>query len=121
MDLAGFLRDRAVPDRRLASEAELVDRVGAWIGQQVLGEAVGRVIVDESPVVVRVLPAVDKQLGDRPLECQVPQFRNHIGHPRRRQGRADTTATSRWTAGSRTVYRHSQCRTRNGTGRCGIG
>jgi hypothetical protein len=38
VDLAGFLRDRAVPDRRLASEAELVDRVGAWIGQQVLGE-----------------------------------------------------------------------------------
>ena len=37
-DLAGFLRREAVPDRRRASEAELVDRVGGWIGRQVLGE-----------------------------------------------------------------------------------
>ena len=38
-DLAAYLRREAVPDRRLASEAELVARVGGWIGRQVLGEA----------------------------------------------------------------------------------
>jgi tetratricopeptide (TPR) repeat protein len=69
VDLAGFLRDRAVPDRRLASEAELVDRVGGWVGKQVLGEAVGRAIVAESPVVVRVALPVDADvLLYRPLE-----------------------------------------------------
>jgi tetratricopeptide (TPR) repeat protein len=69
VDLTGFLRDRAVPDRQLQSEAELVDRVGGWIGQQVLGEAVGRVLVDNSPVVVRVLlPPQAAELGYRPLE-----------------------------------------------------
>jgi hypothetical protein len=69
VDLAGFLRDRAVPDQRLTSEAELVDRVGGWIGQQVLGEAVGRAIMDASPVVVRVeLPEDADFLLYRPLE-----------------------------------------------------
>jgi tetratricopeptide (TPR) repeat protein len=69
VDLAGFLRDRVVPDRRLQSEAELVDRVGGWIGQQVLGEAVGRVLLDNSPVVVRVLlPPEAAELVYRPLE-----------------------------------------------------
>jgi len=58
VDLAGFLQDRAVPDRRLASEAELVERVGRWIGRWVLGEQVGQALVDASPVVVDVvLPA----------------------------------------------------------------
>ncbi len=39
MDLAGFLGERVVPDQRLASEAALVDRVGGWIGERVLGRA----------------------------------------------------------------------------------
>jgi tetratricopeptide (TPR) repeat protein len=69
VDLAGFLRDRAVPDQRLKSEAGLVDRVGGWIGEQVLGEAVGRAMVDRSPVVVRVeLPVDADVLLYRPLE-----------------------------------------------------
>jgi hypothetical protein len=69
VDLAGFLRDRAVPDQRLQSEAELVDQVGGWIGNQVLGEAVSRAIVDHSPVVVRVeLPEDADSLLYRPLE-----------------------------------------------------
>jgi hypothetical protein len=69
VDLAGFLRARAVPDRRLASETTLVQRVGGWIGQRVLGVAVGRAIVDESPVVVRVeLPVEADVLLYRPLE-----------------------------------------------------
>jgi hypothetical protein len=69
VDLAGFLRDRAVPDRRLASEADLVDRVGGWVGERVLGAAVGRAIVNQSPVVVRVgLPVDADVLLYRPLE-----------------------------------------------------
>jgi hypothetical protein len=74
VDLARFLQDRSEPDRRLASEAGLVDRVGQWIGDHVLGERVegeqvGRVIVANSPVVVRVLvPAAADFLLYRPLE-----------------------------------------------------
>jgi hypothetical protein len=68
-DLAGFLRRQAVPDRRLASEAELVARVGGWIGRRVLGEAVGRAMVEASPVVVRVVvPKTADFLLYRPLE-----------------------------------------------------
>jgi hypothetical protein len=37
------------------------------------------------------------------------------GHRRRRQRRADPTATPRWTAGSTTVHRHPRCPTRNRT------
>jgi hypothetical protein len=54
-DLAGYLRRQADPGRRLASEAELIARVGRWIGQQVLGERVGRAMVEASPVAVRVV------------------------------------------------------------------
>jgi hypothetical protein len=69
VDLAGFLRDRAIPDQRLKSEAELVNRVGGWIGARVLGEAVAQTILDESPVVVRVkLPEEADFLLYRPLE-----------------------------------------------------
>jgi hypothetical protein len=48
-DLASFLRRHAEPDRRLASEAELVARVGDWIGRRVLGVAVGRTMVEAAP------------------------------------------------------------------------
>jgi len=69
VDLAGHLRDRAVPDRRLESDAALVERVGAWIGGRVLGDRIGRVLVDHSPVVVRVtLPLATDFLIYRPLE-----------------------------------------------------
>jgi hypothetical protein len=53
-DLYRFLRWRAEPDRRVASETELVSRVGAWIGSAALGEKVGRAIVAAAPVTVRV-------------------------------------------------------------------
>ncbi len=36
-DLYRFPRWRADPDRRVASEAELLSRVGAWIGSVALG------------------------------------------------------------------------------------
>jgi tetratricopeptide (TPR) repeat protein len=68
-DLAAFLRRQADPERRLASEAELVARVGDWIGRRVLGPAVGRAMVEASPAVVRVMvPAAADFLLYRPLE-----------------------------------------------------
>jgi hypothetical protein len=69
VDLAEFLGNRAIPDRRVSSEAELVSRVGEWVGRRVLGEDVGRALVDASPVAVEVLvPAVADVLLYRPLE-----------------------------------------------------
>ncbi len=47
-DLYRFLRWRADPDRRVASEGELLGRVGAWLGSDVLGERLGRAIVAAS-------------------------------------------------------------------------
>jgi hypothetical protein len=73
-DLAGYLRRQADPDRRLASEAELVARVGSWIGQQVLGGRVGRAMVEASPVAVRVALPLDADfLLYRPLELAYVQ------------------------------------------------
>ncbi|SIN26215.1 CHAT domain-containing protein [Micromonospora cremea] len=68
-DLYRHLRWNAELDRRVASEAELVEQLGAWIGRVVLGETIGRAIVDASPVTVRVV--VPDRLGFlavRPLE-----------------------------------------------------
>ncbi len=73
-DLYRFLRWRADPDRRVTSEAELVRRVGAWIGSVVLGERIGRAIATAAPVTVRVVvPAGAEFLAFRPLELA------HIG------------------------------------------
>jgi tetratricopeptide (TPR) repeat protein len=60
-DLYRYLRWNAVPDRRTASEAQIVARVGAWAGQQVLGPAIGEAITVAAPVTVRV--AVPSQAG----------------------------------------------------------
>jgi hypothetical protein len=68
VDLAGFLRRRADPGRRVAAEAALLDRVGGWIGRRVLGP-VGEALADAAPVVVEVaVPAGGEVLLDRPLE-----------------------------------------------------
>jgi hypothetical protein len=68
-DLYRYLRWNAVPDRRTASEAEIVTRVGAWAGRAVLGEAVGTAISDAAPVTVRVVvPAEAAFLFGWPLE-----------------------------------------------------
>ncbi|MDG6105003.1 AAA family ATPase [Dactylosporangium aurantiacum] len=53
-DLYRFLRWNAVPDRRVESEAVLVDRLGQWIGERILGRAVGAAIAAAAPVTVRV-------------------------------------------------------------------
>src|SRR5262245_52344782 len=68
VDLHGFLWQRADPGRRLASEAELVDRVGRWLGEKVLGP-IGPALVERSPVTVRVrVPAGAGALLQRPFE-----------------------------------------------------
>ncbi|HKR52018.1 MAG TPA: hypothetical protein VJT72_21055 [Pseudonocardiaceae bacterium] len=73
-DLYRFVRWRADPDRRTGSEAELVCRVGAWIGSVVLGERIGRVIATAAPVTVRVVVPIGAEfLAFRPLELA------HIG------------------------------------------
>jgi hypothetical protein len=73
-DLYRFLRWRADPDRRVTSEAELVCRVGAWIGSVVLGERISRVIAMSAPVTVRVVvPPGAEFVAFRPLELA------HIG------------------------------------------
>ncbi len=67
--LYGYLRWHAVPDRRTASEAEILARVGAWAGRVVLGEAVGRAITGAAPVTVRVVvPAQAGFVLEWPLE-----------------------------------------------------
>ncbi len=67
-DLYRFLRWRADPDRRVASEAELVRRVGAWIGSVVLGDRICQAIATAAPVTVRVVvPAGAEFLAFRPL------------------------------------------------------
>jgi hypothetical protein len=67
-DLHGYLRRFAAPDRRAASEAELVDRVGRWTGETVLGP-IGAALVSEAPVTGRLrLPPEAKVLGYRPWE-----------------------------------------------------
>lgn len=68
-DLHHFLRSRADPERRVASEAELLHRVGAWIGSVVLGERIGLAIATAAPVTVRVVvPDGAEFLASRPLE-----------------------------------------------------
>jgi tetratricopeptide (TPR) repeat protein len=68
-DLPRYLRWRADPGRRTESETALLAQVGEWIGQRVLGEAVGRQIVAAAPVTVRVeVPDSAEFLLFRPLE-----------------------------------------------------
>jgi len=69
LDIYRFLRWEAAPDRRVASEAELVARVGSFIGEHALGESVGRAIVDRAPVTVCVrVPAAAQWLAFLPWE-----------------------------------------------------
>lgn len=64
-----YLRWNAVPDRRVASEAEIVARVGTWAGVQVLGEQIAQAIIDAAPVTVRVeVPAQAGFILGWPLE-----------------------------------------------------
>jgi CHAT domain len=62
------VRWQADPQRPLASEAEFLDRVGRWMGQQVLGE-VGEALVERSPATALVVvPTGAEVLVHWPLE-----------------------------------------------------
>lgn len=68
VDLYRYLRWHAAPDRRQASETEILAQVGRWIGEHVLGP-VGPAMVARAPVTVRLrLPTQAAVLGYRPLE-----------------------------------------------------
>ena len=70
-DLDGYLRWRADPEDRVASEAVLVAEAGRWIGERVFG-AVGRALASRAPVVVRVIvPGAARVVAFRPLELAV--------------------------------------------------
>jgi hypothetical protein len=61
-----YLRWNAVPDRKTVSEAEIVARVGAWAGSQILGEHIGQAIIDASPATVRVEVPTPTRTGRQP-------------------------------------------------------
>jgi hypothetical protein len=70
MGLAGYLRWHVAPDQRTADETEIVDAVGAWIGDSVLGP-IGPAMVEQRPATVRLMvpdvPAEAAQLLFVPL------------------------------------------------------
>ncbi|WP_181320129.1 AAA family ATPase [Saccharothrix carnea] len=70
-DPHGYLRVHAEPDRRSASEAEILARLGRWIGAEVFGD-VGAALVARAPVTVRVLiPEQARVLAFRPFESAI--------------------------------------------------
>ena len=70
-DLYGYLRWRADPEDRVASEAALVAAAGRWIGERVFG-AVGSALAARAPAVVRVIvPGPARVVAFRPLELAV--------------------------------------------------
>ena len=80
-DLDGYLRWRADPQDRVASEAALVAAAGRWTGERVFG-AVGHALTARAPAVVRVVvPALARVVAFRPLELAIV-----AGHPLAAQG-----------------------------------
>ena len=74
-DLDGYLRWRADPEDRVASEAALVAEVGRSIGERVFG-AVGLALATRAPAVVRVVvPESARVVAFRPLELAVVEGR----------------------------------------------
>jgi hypothetical protein len=71
LDLPGYLKHYAAPDKRDVDERQLIDEVGAWMGQKVLGPGVGEAILDQGtpPIIVRVVvPPAAERLLFLPLE-----------------------------------------------------
>jgi hypothetical protein len=69
LDPEGYLEHYAAPDRRAEDKPRLVARLGAWIGEHVLGPVGPRVLAHGTPVTVRVLvPEPATALLYRPLE-----------------------------------------------------
>jgi tetratricopeptide (TPR) repeat protein len=52
--LPAYLRSHAAPDKRLADETRIVDEMGDWIGEQVLGP-IAREMIEMRPATVRVI------------------------------------------------------------------
>src|SRR5580698_10355044 len=68
-NLHEYLRWNAVPDRRIASEAQILAQVGDWAGRAVLGEEIGAALAAAAPASVRVvLPPEAAFLLSWPLE-----------------------------------------------------
>jgi tetratricopeptide (TPR) repeat protein len=73
VNLGAFVRHQIDSDDPVGSELAAVRRVGEWLGREVLGP-VGRAMVEEAPVTVRVrVPAGAEELLYRPLEL------GHVG------------------------------------------
>lgn len=100
-----YISYHAAPDRRLEHEAEIIDRLGHWIGEQVLGP-VGARIVEFAPVTVRVLLS-DGSVGlmYRPLEL------GHAnGRPLAMQEVSFVFETAQPTSGSQKIEVHEKLR-----------
>ncbi len=70
-DLPAYLWQHSAPDKRDQDEGRLVDEVGAWIGEAVLGREIGEKIVASGfpPIIVRVIvPQEAERLLVMPLE-----------------------------------------------------
>ncbi|MEV6343023.1 CHAT domain-containing protein [Actinoplanes sp. NPDC051851] len=74
-DLEAYLAWRAEPDRRVASEAELLRRIGAFLGQEVLGPGVLAALRGDDPVRLRIHVAAAPHLTGLPLELAGPDGR----------------------------------------------
>jgi hypothetical protein len=69
LDLEAYLDQYAAPDKWPEDEVRLVEEVGAWIGQRVLGPVATRIVDYGTPVTVRVVvPPEASGLLYRPLE-----------------------------------------------------
>jgi hypothetical protein len=69
--LGRFLRVNVDPGHPLSSEAEIVDRVGRWIGENIFGP-IGPALTDRAPATVEVIfPTEARALMFRPWELAV--------------------------------------------------
>jgi len=69
LDLRDYLARYASPDHRTADETRLLGEIGAWLGEQVLGQVGPAILKYGTPVTVRVLlPPEAEALLQRPLE-----------------------------------------------------
>src|SRR5687767_10312139 len=67
IDLDNHLRLNAAPDRRYQAERRILDRVGPWIGREVLGELGEQIVKTQLPMAIRVVvPLNAAQLMYRP-------------------------------------------------------
>jgi hypothetical protein len=71
IDLAGWVQAHTAPDRRFEEEAGIVEALGAWVGEQVLGSVGAAIVEHGTPVTVQVqVPDTEagRALLYRPLE-----------------------------------------------------